>query len=77
MQIGWRAFRLTARMGFRHPHVPALFRHLLATLPLGGRHFGARQHTSHDWQRSQYQRQSENANFDKQFQHDQFIYNLE
>src|SRR5580704_16075618 len=28
----------TARMGFRHPHVSALFRHLLATLALGRCH---------------------------------------
>jgi hypothetical protein len=61
-------------MGFRHPHVPALFRHLLATLALGRRHCCTGQRTRRDRQRSQHQRQSGNTEFDQQFQHHQSIY---
>jgi hypothetical protein len=62
-------------MGFRHPHVPALFRHLLATLALGSGHSCTRQYARRDRQRSQHQRQSGNTDFDQQFQHHQSIYN--
>jgi hypothetical protein len=60
-------------MGFRHPHVSALFRHLLATLALGRCHCCTRQHASRNRQRSQHQRQSENTDFDQQSQHHQSI----
>jgi len=62
-------------MRFWHPHVSALFRHSLATLAFGGRHFGTRQYARHDRQRSQHQRQRGNTDFDGQFQHYQFIHN--
>jgi hypothetical protein len=62
-------------MGFRHPHVPALFRHLLATLALGRRHSCTRQYARRNRQCSQHERQSGNTDFDQQFQHHQFIYN--
>jgi hypothetical protein len=62
-------------MGLRHPHVPALLGHLLATLTLGRCHCCTRQYTRRDRQRSQHQRQSENTEFDQQFQHHQSIYN--
>jgi hypothetical protein len=52
-------------MGFRHPHVPALLGHLLATLALGRCHCCTRQHASRERQRSQHQRQSENTYFDQ------------
>jgi hypothetical protein len=68
MQIAWRAFRLTARMGFRHPHVPALFRHLLATLALGRRHSRTGQCARRDRLRDQHQRQSGNTEFDQHLQ---------
>ncbi len=75
VKIRRRGAYLTARMGFRHPHVPALLGHLLATLALGRCHSGTRQHTSRDRQRRQNERQSGNTDFDQQFQHHQFIYN--
>jgi len=56
-------------MGFRHPHVPALLGHLLATLALGRCHRSTRQYARRDRQRSQYQRESENTEFDQRFQH--------
>jgi hypothetical protein len=68
MQIAWRACRLTARMGFRHPHVPAVFRHLLATLTLGRRHSRTGQCARRDRLRDQHQRQSGNTEFDQQSQ---------
>jgi hypothetical protein len=68
MQIAWRACRLTARMGFRQPHVPALFRHLLATLARGRRHFRTGQCARRDRLRDQHQRQSGNTEFDQQLQ---------
>jgi len=61
-------------MGFRHPHVPALFRHLLATLALGRCHCCTRQYARRHRQRSQHQRQSGNTDLDQQFQHHQSIY---
>jgi hypothetical protein len=61
-------------MGFRHPHVPALLRHLLATLAFGRCHCCTRQHASRNRQRSQQQRQNVNTDFDQQSQHHQFIY---
>jgi len=60
-------------MGLRHPHLPALFRHLLAKLALGRRHRCTRQYARRDRQRSQHQRQSGNTDFDQQFQHHQSI----
>jgi hypothetical protein len=68
MQIAWRACRLTARMGFRHPHVPALFRHLLATLALGRCHSRTGQCARRDRLHDQHQRQSGNTEFDQQLQ---------
>jgi len=62
-------------MGFCHPHVPALFRHFLATLALGRRHSCTRQYARRDRQRSQHQRQSGNTDFDQQFQRYQSIRN--
>jgi hypothetical protein len=56
-------------MGFRHPHVPALLGHLLATLPLGRCHSRTRQYARRDRQRSQHQRHRGNTDFDQQFQH--------
>jgi hypothetical protein len=50
-------------MGFRHPHVPALVRHLLAALPLSRRHGCIGQRTRHHWQRGEQYRQSENSDF--------------
>jgi len=52
-------------MGFRHPHIPALFRHLLATLALGRRHCRTRQYARRDRQCRQHQRQSGNTDFDR------------
>jgi hypothetical protein len=68
VKVRRRGGYLTARMGFRHPHVSALFRHLLATLALGRCHCCTRQHASRDRQRSQHQRQSRNTDFDQQSQ---------
>jgi hypothetical protein len=62
-------------MGFRHPHVPALLGHLLATLALGRCHSCTWQYARRDRQRSHDQRQSGNADFDQQFQHHQSIDN--
>ena len=76
VKVRRRGGYLTARMGFRHPHVPALFRHLFATLALGRCHCLTWQHASRDRQRSQHQRQSGNTEFDRQFQHYQSIYNI-
>jgi len=55
-------------MGFRHPHVPALFRHLLATHALGRRHSRTGQCAGRDRLRDQRQRQSGNTEFDQQLQ---------
>jgi hypothetical protein len=55
--------RLTARMGLRHPHVPAPSLHLLTALPLGGRHRCIGNCTCHHWQRGEQSRQSENSYF--------------
>jgi hypothetical protein len=74
VKVRRRSGYLTARVGFRHPHVPALFRHLLATLALGQCHSCTRQYARRDRQRSQHQRQSGNTDFDQQFQHHQSIY---
>jgi hypothetical protein len=63
MKISRRGGYLTARMGFRHPHVPALSRHLLTALLLGGRHRCIGRHTCHHWQRGEQYRQSENSDF--------------
>ena len=69
----WRRGYLTARMGFRHPHVPALLGHLLATLAFGRCHRRSRQHASRDRQRSQRQRQSGNTDFDQPSHNQQSI----
>jgi hypothetical protein len=61
-------------MGFRHPHVPALFGHLLATFAFGRCHRRTGQHASCDRQRSQHERQSGNTDFDQQVQRHQSIY---
>src|SRR2546430_8442876 len=45
VKVRRRSGHLTARMGFRHPHVAALLRHLLATLALGRCH-RSEEHTS-------------------------------
>ena len=74
VKVRWRSGYLTARMGFRHSHVPALLGHFLATLALGRCHCCTRQYASRDRQRSQHQRQSVNTDFDQQFQHHQSIY---
>jgi hypothetical protein len=68
VQVAWRACRLTAGMGFRHPHVPALFRHLLATLALGRRHSRTGQCARRDRLRDQHQRQSGNTELDQYLQ---------
>jgi hypothetical protein len=62
-------------MGFRHPHVAALLRHLLATLAFGRCHCCTRQYARRHRQRSQHERQSWNAEFDQQVQLHQSIYN--
>jgi len=62
-------------MGFRHSQVSALLGHLLATLALGRCHSCTRQYARRDRQGSQHQRQSEDTDFDQQFQHHQSIYN--
>jgi hypothetical protein len=63
-------------MGLRHPHIPALLGHLLATLALGRCHCCTRQYARRNRQGSQHQRQSGNTEFDRQFQHYQSIYNI-
>jgi hypothetical protein len=50
-------------MGFRHPHIPALSRHLLTALSLGGRHRCIAHYTCHHWQGAEQYRQSENSDF--------------
>lgn len=52
---------LTARMRFRHPHVPALSRHLLTALPLGCRHRSIGHRTCHHRQCGEQYCQSENT----------------
>jgi hypothetical protein len=61
-------------MGLRHPHVPALLGHLLATLALGRCHCCTRQYARGDRQRSEHHRQGGNTDFDQQFHHHQSIY---
>jgi hypothetical protein len=68
MKISRRGSHLTARMGLRHTHVPALARHLLTAFPLGCRHRRIGHHTCHDWQRDEQYRQSENSDFLHSFQ---------
>ncbi len=61
VKIGRRGSCLTARMGFRHPHVPALSRHLFTALPLGCRHRGIGHRTCHHRQCGEQYCQSENT----------------
>jgi len=61
VQISWCGCHLAARMGFRHPHVPALSSHFLATFPLGCRHRCIRQRTRHHRQCGEQYCQNENT----------------
>ena len=72
VKIRWRGGYLTTRMGFRHPHVSALFGHLLTALPLGRCHRCIGQNAYHHWQRGEQYRHSDNNDFLNYFQHYQF-----
>jgi hypothetical protein len=61
MKTSRRGGYLTARMGFRHPHVPALSRHLLTALMLGGCHRPIWRYTRHHRQRTEHERQTVNT----------------
>jgi hypothetical protein len=61
VKIRRRGGYLTARMGFRHPHVPALSRHLFTAVPLRWCHGCIRQGAGHDRQCDEQCRQSENT----------------
>src|SRR6267143_4589222 len=63
VKIRGRGAYLTARMGFRHPHISALLGHLLATLALSRCHSCTRQHASRDRQGSQHQCQNGDTKF--------------
>ena len=63
VEISRRGGYLTARMRFRHSHVPALSRHLLAALPLGGCHRPIWHYTRHHRQRTEHERQRVNTDF--------------
>jgi hypothetical protein len=71
MQISWCGCHLAARMGFRHPHVPALSSHFLATFPLGCRHRCIGQRTRHHRQCGEQYCQRENPDFSHGSQHNQ------
>src|ERR1700745_2412165 len=61
VKVRRRGGYLTARMGFRHPNVPTLLGHLLATLTFRRAHSCTWQHAGRDRQRSEHQRQGENS----------------
>jgi hypothetical protein len=68
VKVRRRGGYLTARMGFRHPHVPALSRHLLTAVPLGWSHRHSWQGTGHDRQCDEQYRQSENTDSTHEYQ---------
>jgi hypothetical protein len=71
VQISRCSCHLAARMGFRHPHVPALSGHFLATFPLGRRHSYIGQRTCHHRQCGEQYCQRENPDFANGTQHNQ------
>jgi hypothetical protein len=61
VKISGRGRYLAARMGFRHPHIPAPSRHLLAALPLSWGHRCIGHRACHHRQCGEQYRQNENA----------------
>ena len=77
MKVRGRRGRLTARMGFRHPHVLALSRHLLTAVLLGCRHRYIGHSTCHHRQSGKQYCQSENAHSVHRCQEVYSTYNLD